>query len=68
MRIFASDTEFTGAIDTALHASVASDDIRRALTAGIGAGEHGSRHDPTLEDGGLNLRLNSWVLREQDIP
>ena len=68
MRIFATDSEFTGALDAALHTSVASDDVRSALTAGIGAGEEGSRHDPTLENGGLNLRLKNWVLRDQDIP
>jgi len=68
MRTFATDTEFTGAISTTLHTAVSSDDIRRALVAGIGAGEHESRQGPSREDGGMNLRLNNWVLRDQDVP
>ena len=68
MRTFSTDTEFTGAIDAALHGSVTSGDIRSALAAGIGAGEQDSRDKPPLEDGGLNLRLNSWILRDQDVP
>lgn len=68
MRTFATDSEFRGAIDESLHGRVASDDIRAAIAAGIGAGELDTRDDPTLEDGGLNLRVNNWVLRDQDIP
>ena len=52
MRTFATDTEFTGAIDAALHASVTSGDIRSALAAGIGAGEQDSRDKPSLETAG----------------
>jgi len=68
MHTFATETEFNGAIDDSLRGSVASADIRNALVAGIGAGEQDSRKDPADADAGLNLRLNGWVLREQDIP
>lgn len=68
MRTFVTETEFTGAIDAALQGRVTSADIRNALTAGIGTGEQDSRDDPVNADGALNLRLNSWILREQDIP
>lgn len=68
MRTFATQTEFTSAIDTALQDRVTSVDIRSALTAGIGAGEHESRGDAGQTDGALNLRVKSWILRDQDIP
>ena len=68
MRTFATETEFTGAIDAALAPHIAEAELRAALAAGIGAGELDSRDDPVLEDGGLSLRLNSWVLRDQDVP
>ncbi len=68
MRTFASESEFTGAIDAALQASAMTADVRAALTAGIGQGERQSRDNPSPADGALNLRLNNWILREQDIP
>ena len=68
MRTFVTETEFIGAIDTALQDSATSDELRNALTVGIGTGEQDSRDDPVKADGALNLRLKSWILREQDIP
>ena len=68
MRTFATDVEFSEALEAALAPEVASKEIRAALAAGIGAGEQDSRTGPALEDGSLNLRLSSWVLRDQDIP
>ena len=69
MRTFATETEFKGAVDTALQGSVTSADVREALLAGIGSGEKDSRGQPAAtDDGALNLRLNGWILREQDIP
>ena len=67
MHTFTTETEFTGAIDTMLQERVPSADIRNALLLGIAIGEKDSRDAP-LADGALNLRLKSWILREQDIP
>lgn len=68
MRTFATETEFAGAIDAALAPHIVEADLRAALASGIGAGELDSRDDPALDDGGLNLRLNNFVLRDQDVP
>ncbi len=68
MRTFATETEFNGAIEEKLRGTVDSTAIRNALVAGISAGEQASRRDPAPADDGLNLRVSSWVLREQDIP
>jgi hypothetical protein len=68
IRTFATQNEFADAIDAALQASALTPDVRAALTAGIGQGEMQFRNDAPKLDGSLNLRLNSWILREQDIP
>jgi hypothetical protein len=68
IQTFETELEFASAIDATLQNHVTSVEIRNALTAGIGTGEQDSRDDPPNSDGALNLRLNSWILREQDIP
>src|SRR5262245_32519222 len=68
MRTYANESEFVGAIDASLQAHVTSEEIRRALTSGIGGAEVDSRTDRAKSDGTLNLRLKSWVLRDQDMP
>jgi hypothetical protein len=68
MRTFGTDKEFTGAIDSSLQSAIDSADLRRAIAEGIGIGDADARDDPALDDGGLNLRLNRFILRDQDIP
>ncbi|SRR5712691_2152016 len=68
MRTFTTESEFAGAIDATLQMRAVPADVRTALTAGIGQGEMQSREDVPNPDGTLNLRLNAWILREQDIP
>src|SRR5690606_912145 len=68
MRTFASPAEFTGAIDTALEERVSDTELRAAIVAGIQTGELDARDDAALHDGGLSLRVNSFVLRDRDLP
>jgi hypothetical protein len=69
VRTFKTESEFTRAIDAALQASALSAEVRAALIAGIGQGELQSRGNDALDaSGALNLRLNNWVLREEDLP
>jgi hypothetical protein len=68
MQTFSTEGEFAGAIDTALQKSASDEAFRKALSAGIAQGEMQSRDRAAEADGALNLRINNWVLREQDIP
>lgn len=66
MQTFSTEAEFAGAIDASLAALPA--DIRTALSAGIATGDTEARDTEPDDNGALNLRLGSWVLREQDVP
>jgi len=68
MQKFATEQAFTNAVGTALGSTAVADTIRAALVSGVNAGEAERRSDIRLNDGALNLRINDWVLREQDMP
>lgn len=66
MQSFATQSDFAHAVGDTLAALPA--ELRDALAAGIAAGDAEARSAAAGDDGTLNLRLGSWVLREQDLP
>jgi hypothetical protein len=67
MKLFDSEREFADAIGQALPAT-APDAVRAALTSGVLAAEAEGRAVAVAGDASLNLKINNWVLRDDDLP
>lgn len=66
MDLFETEADFLQAVRMRVPAAI-REDFAEAVVLGVGASEH-ELHEDERPDGGLNLRVGTWVMRDVDIP